>query len=485
MRAAAWLAGVLSIATFLPMLAIATIAGGAMAPLACAVMAMPTPPGSVVVMTWNVWGDAGDAAGEPFRDRAPYMVERIQLASPDVFAAQEAGWSERGPWFRKFVEDETGLTAAGDDALGKKALKIWFNAERLDELDAGVWLAPTGGGSKGAAWAKLRQKETGQEFYVLSVHLEHVHSENETRRRQMSWLLDQLATKNTIHLPVVIAGDLNSNASRASGNAPVELLGDEGFVNTLEVSASKPSNHNIGSAIGDYGARTLKVTHPKRAQIDYVFVPSGTPVHAWSLVPQSPIKDDKYTRLTSDHNAIVASVTPDGMGLGSSGPATEADPCSPERLNLVWADGTDCGFEGESNPNSCQRALAEAARIARESPCHNEVRGGTWRRRCLEFVGRVYGYWAAGTPTALQHYNLLKARGLVHTSQTDIPAGALVFFTTGQPEGHVAVYAGDGMAYSNDYLRRGCIDLTPMATMGSGGRYLGWAPPVFPYGAPL
>ena len=60
-----------------------------------------------------------------------------------------------------------------------------------------------------------------------------------------------------------------------------------------------------------------------------------------------------------------------------------------------------------------------------------------------------------------------------------------MFFTTGKPEGHVAIYAGGAEAFSNDYLRRGCINLTPMSTMDGGGRYLGWAPPVFPNGASM
>ena len=101
----------------------------------------------------------------------------------------------------------------------------------------------------------------------------------------------------------------------------------------------------------------------------------------------------------------------------TDGPCPTGDAISMPPIDepAVWADGSDCGFEGVENPHSCQQALNEAARIANSHPCDNEVRGGTWLHRCLEFVGRVYGYRAAGTPTALQHYNLLKARGAAWT----------------------------------------------------------------------
>ena len=109
---------------------------------------------------------------------------------------------------------------------------------------------------------------------------------------------------------------------------------------------------------------------------------------------------------------------------------------------------------GVKNPRSCQQALAAAAKIAQDQPCTNVVRGGTWRNRCGEFVGRVYGYYASGEATAYSRYLVLKRAGKVHTSG-DIPAGALVFFTSSSPAGHVAVYAGNGKAYATTSFAAG------------------------------
>lgn len=596
----------LLIVAFLVAVVVASVSGFAGG--ACA-MPMDTPEGAVRVMTWNVWGEVGESEGHPMKDRAPYMVERVQTVRPDILMMQEAGASHRGPWFRKYMQENTGLTPVGTPKLGKKPRKIWINPATLELESAGSWIIPMGPGHKNVTWAKLRSKSSGDSFYALSVHLDHRKSKNGLRGDQMTWILNRVKKANTSDLPVVIGGDLNTNKYR-SGNAPVSILKDRGYVNTLDAAETKPVNDDMVSALGPKGTKTLKVAKKDHAQIDYIWASKGSSAHSWALVPQAPISEGRYTRLTSDHNAIAATVTPGGTGatnalgqprlrpasatiststtasktwtsaqrshassivaagktmgisargrtiavmvgivdnnLGSIGwvskfyssladvggwetmtPATAAkragaagstaayakqfkvaqdlvddlsgstpqatefadqqattDACSPDGLNMAWSDGTDCHFENVHNPRTCQQALAAAAKIARDQPCKNVVRGGNWDNRCLEFVGRVYGYYAAGSYTAYDHYKLLKRKGLVKTTR-DIPAGALVFFTTGNPAGHVAIYAGNGKAYSNDYVRQGCIDLTPMSTMSRGGRFLGWSPPVFPNGSRL
>ena len=190
---------------------------------------------------------------------------------------------------------------------------------------------------------------------------------------------------------------------------------------------------------------------------------------------------DGYQKFWADAVQVVASVTGQSPSTVSS---AVAPACTGDTTDAVWASGADCDFGSTHNPRTCSQALNEAARIARTSACTNEVRGGTWQSRCLEFVARAYGYASSGTPTAKAQYRLMKSEGLLHTGR-DIPAGALVFFNSSNPAGHVAIYAGGGKAFSNDFIRPGCIDLTPMTRLGAGGQYLGWSPPVFPLGAPL
>jgi hypothetical protein len=66
---------------------------------------------------------------------------------------------------------------------------------------------------------------------------------------------------------------------------------------------------------------------------------------------------------------------------------------------------------------------------------------------------------------------------------TNPPRGALVFWNTGAGRaGHIALSAGNGMVYTNDYDGKGKISLVPLnqITRGWNAQYLGWAPPTFP-----
>lgn len=184
-----------------------------------------------------------------------------------------------------------------------------------------------------------------------------------------------------------------------------------------------------------------------------------------------------YDRFWDEAVTVYAAVEGKNLNLVGSAIAPE---CVGEDMNQAsYLSGVDCDFPGYDNPLSCTQALAKAADIARTSACTSNLSGGTWRRWCLAFVAQAYGHQFAGYPTARDMYEDMKARGLISTSKT-IPAGALVFFDSSDPADHVALYAGNGQAFSNDYIRSGCIDLTPMDRMGSGGRFLGWSPPAFP-----
>lgn len=184
-----------------------------------------------------------------------------------------------------------------------------------------------------------------------------------------------------------------------------------------------------------------------------------------------------YTKYWEDAKSLYAAV--EGGTVADLTANTSAGCASGDLDQAGYSTGADCDFPGYTNPRSCTEALAAAAKIATESPCTSHLPGGNWRRWCLAFVAYAYGRSSAGYHTAMDMYRAMQARGLINTSK-EIPAGALVFFTSSSSAGHVALYNGGGKAWSNDYVRSGCIDLTPMSQMGAGGRYLGWSPPAFP-----
>jgi hypothetical protein len=94
-----------------------------------------------------------------------------------------------------------------------------------------------------------------------------------------------------------------------------------------------------------------------------------------------------------------------------------------------------------------------------------------WNRDCLMFtrmcfnVGPLY-------PTAESGYFHTRYR---HPTGTP-PPGVPVWWTDGR-QGHVALSAGGGYVWTNDYKRKGKIDKVPIAqiTRAWGKRYRGWS----------
>ena len=97
---------------------------------------------------------------------------------------------------------------------------------------------------------------------------------------------------------------------------------------------------------------------------------------------------------------------------------------------------------------------------------------------CLSLVAAFYGYSSAGEVGAQQAANTIIAAGQMHTDMSDIQVGALIWYDgnpVGNPYGHVAMYAGDGMVYSNGAPTGvGLIPLEEPAD-GWGEPIIGWS----------
>jgi hypothetical protein len=133
----------------------------------------------------------------------------------------------------------------------------------------------------------------------------------------------------------------------------------------------------------------------------------------------------------------------------------------------------DCGF-AVSPPN--RRSCADAIRWALAAADGPAI----WERKCLHFVARAYGWDASGTKSASIFWATADER---HTDG-DPPAGALVFWATGNPDGHVALSLGRGLVASNDIGGAGTVATVPLAAITDRwhATYLGWTPPTFRHG---
>lgn len=180
---------------------------------------------------------------------------------------------------------------------------------------------------------------------------------------------------------------------------------------------------------------------------------------------------------TPQDQAAVARLVAQELGLAEiADPTASAEPrCDDGLGGYSSVPVADCAFVlPRSNPRSCQDAMRWALAQVDGPPI--------WFHRCLNFVARAYGYSVSGVDNAALFWS--RALG-VRAGDLNPPAGALAFWDTGQPEGHVALSLGGGLVISNDIGGRGTLTVVPLAelTRRWSAQYLGWAPPFFPQGS--
>jgi hypothetical protein len=104
---------------------------------------------------------------------------------------------------------------------------------------------------------------------------------------------------------------------------------------------------------------------------------------------------------------------------------------------------------------------------------------------CARLAANIWGRPRAGYFSAAEQWRQMVATNNAHVGDRRPPRGALLFWDTGRPYGHVAVYVGAGRIVSNDIgdaaSGEGGVYLVNFGLIESkwGATYLGWAPPVY------
>jgi hypothetical protein len=107
-------------------------------------------------------------------------------------------------------------------------------------------------------------------------------------------------------------------------------------------------------------------------------------------------------------------------------------------------------------------------------------------RLCARLAANIWGRPRAGYLSAAEQWDRMVAIGNAHPGDRRPPVGALIFWATDGPYGHVAVYVGGGRIVSNDIGDKapgvGGVYLVDIGLIESRwhATYLGWAPPIYP-----
>lgn len=154
-----------------------------------------------------------------------------------------------------------------------------------------------------------------------------------------------------------------------------------------------------------------------------------SPVQAAGSASAGPVGSASGSAASSTSSSETASAT-------ASSPASPTTPAPPATV-----DGTTA--PGQKAASSVTDALARAKSMTGNMD---------YADMCLALVASFYGYSTSGEVGAQQAAEQAASAGQLHTDMSNIPLGALIWYSgdsVGNPYGHVAMYAGNGMVYSN------------------------------------
>jgi len=105
---------------------------------------------------------------------------------------------------------------------------------------------------------------------------------------------------------------------------------------------------------------------------------------------------------------------------------------------------------------------------------------------CARLASNIWGRPHSGYYSAAEQWLQMVNSGKARPNDRRPPVGALLFWSTDGPYGHVAVYVGNSRIVSNDIEDRtpgdGGVYLVDVGAIEQrwGATYLGWAPPIYP-----
>ncbi|HEX3705925.1 MAG TPA: endonuclease/exonuclease/phosphatase family protein [Mycobacteriales bacterium] len=273
----------------------------------------------VKVMTYNILEATNDGHQEggnviaPWSQRKAGVAGFIGSAAPDVVAIQEgAAWvgQVKGP--RQV--DSLRSALGGAYALANTEIPptqhhyhrtgdyILYRKDTLAAVGAGNHWAI--GNGHWAAYQILRDRASGAKFLFVCAHLivPRGHA-NDLKREQETQRLVRLARAyaSAHGVPVVYAGDFNSDQFNHNPNGPAVAMNAAGIPNAYNVAQHRTN--------AKYNTANQYVTRPQHyfAHMDEVFAPDGVAVHSWNQLLH--VSRGKFVGvIPSDHNPVVVTL---------------------------------------------------------------------------------------------------------------------------------------------------------------------------------
>lgn len=258
----------------------------------------------VNVMTFNVRYDNPDDSLNNWNYRKDRVANTIRFYDADIVGTQEVLHNQMEDLRQRLPGYESIGVGREDGKEAGEYSALWYRTDRFTAKESGwFWLSetPEVAGSKGwdgaceriATWAKLQDKLTGKELFVMNTHLDHVGVA--ARREGVKLVLDKIQELGG-DLPVILTGDFNAEPEsdvikQVTDTADPEHLTDARTVADL-VYGPNWTFHDFGS-----------IPYEHRERIDYIFVKNGLEVLKYGILAET--EGNAYL---SDHAPVLISV---------------------------------------------------------------------------------------------------------------------------------------------------------------------------------
>jgi len=250
------------------------------------------------VATYNLRMDTPRDGINAWQNRKENVKALIRFHDFDIFGTQEG--------FVHQLKDLCEMTeyayfgGGRDDGLsGGEHSAIFYKHERFKLLGSGnFWLSETpdqpGKGwdatccNRICSWAKFKDANTKQTFYVFNVHFDH---QGVVARRESGNLMVQKIKEIAGNDPVICTGDFNSTPETEQMKTMQTILNDAYLVTAM------PPYGPVGTFNG------FRFDAPLKERIDYIFVSRHFSVSKYAV-----LTDAKEQRYPSDHLPVIADV---------------------------------------------------------------------------------------------------------------------------------------------------------------------------------
>ncbi|MRK02770.1 hypothetical protein GEV27_14725 [Aeromicrobium sp. S22] len=264
---------------------------------------LPSLPARINVLTYNLCGQDKCVTRanrmKSWSTRRAYAGRIARGSGADIIATQESHDKDT-----RFGRELPGFGLAAYYS----AKSLFYNKSKYDLRRSGkVTLSAKRG--KYAVWAELRDSASRTSVLVVDVHLQPFKGRalDDVRSTQTKVLLRKIASINRDRLPVVYAGDFNSNKSNAQRrfpggyDAPKRVFNAAGIVNSLS-RATNPVHRTYNSA-------NQAVNPPLRSSdhVDHIYIDPRISVRQWRVVVSMARNGRGYAKpFATDHNGVRA-----------------------------------------------------------------------------------------------------------------------------------------------------------------------------------